>query len=58
MNYGFVTLYSLGKYFPQTIEILASMIKEPTFPEKELNIVTDVNRQQYLVDLVLSEDKG
>ena len=50
VNYGFVTLYSLGKYFPQTIEILASMIKEPTFPEKELNIVTDVNRQQYLVN--------
>ena len=36
VNYGFVTLYSLGKYFPKTIEILASMVKEPVFPEKRI----------------------
>ena len=50
VNYGFVTLYSLGKYFPKTIEILASMIKEPVFPEKELSVVVDVNKQQFLVN--------
>lgn len=47
---GFVTLYSLGKYFPKTIELLASMIKEPVFPEKELHVVTETNKHQFLVN--------
>lgn len=50
LNYGFITLYSLGKYFPKTVEILASMVKEPTFPEKELSVVVDINKQQFLVN--------
>lgn len=50
LNYGFVTLYSLGKYFPKTIEILASMVKEPVFPEKELSVIVNVNKQQFLVN--------
>lgn len=50
VNYGFVTLYSMGKFFPQTIEILASMLKEPVFPEKELSVVTAVNKQQFRVN--------
>ena len=49
-NSGFVTLYSLGKYFPKTMEILASMIKEPTFPERELKVVTDMNKHHFLVN--------
>lgn len=50
VNYGFVTLYSLGKYFPQTLEVLASMVKEPVFPEKELSVVVEMNRQQFKVN--------
>lgn len=50
VNYGFVTLYSLGKYFPQTIEIVASMVKEPVFPEKELAVILNVNKQQFQVN--------
>lgn len=34
VNCGVVTLYSLGKYFSKTIEVLASIVKEPVFPEK------------------------
>lgn len=49
-NHEIVSLYSLGKYFPQTLEVLASMVKEPTFPEKELALVTDTNRQQFLIN--------
>lgn len=49
-NYGFVTLYSLSKYFTQTAEILASMVKEPLFPEQELSVVAEGNKQQYLVN--------
>lgn len=50
VNYGFITLYSLGKYFPKTIELLASMVKEPVFPERELSVVINVNKQQFQVN--------
>lgn len=49
-NYGFITLYSLGKYFSQTINILASLLKEPTFPDKQLSVVREINRQQFRVN--------
>ena len=39
VNYGFITLYSLSKYFPKTLEVVASMVKEPIFPEKELDVI-------------------
>lgn len=50
VNCGFVTLYSLGKYFDITIEILARMVKEAVFPERELRVVADANKQQFLVN--------
>lgn len=50
INYGFITLYSLNKYFAQTLSIITEMVKEPTFPEKELSIVADTNKQQFLVN--------
>lgn len=49
-EHAYITLYSLNKYFAETLEILESIIKEPTFPEKELNTVLDANIQQYLVN--------
>lgn len=49
-NYGFITLYSLNKYFPYTLEVLADMVMHPSFPEKELGVVTEANRQQFLVN--------
>ncbi|WP_455586999.1 M16 family metallopeptidase [Bacteroides sp.] len=49
-EYSYITLYSLNKYFSETLEIVESIIKEPTFPEKELNTVLDANIQQYLVN--------
>lgn len=50
MTHSFLTLYSLNKYFAQTFTLLVSMLKEPTFPEKEFAIVVDGNRQQFLVN--------
>lgn len=50
INCGFVTLYSLNKYAEETLAIVASMVKEPIFPEKELSIVCDANKQQFLVN--------
>ena len=49
-EYAYVTLYSLNKYFAETLDVLESIIKEPLFPEKELNTVIDANIQQYLVN--------
>ncbi len=49
-DYGYITLYSLNKYVPQTLEVVESLVKEPVFPEKELATVIDSNLQQYLVN--------
>lgn len=50
VNCGFITLYSLGKFFDKTIEVLADMVKCPVFPERELRIVADTNKQMYMVN--------
>lgn len=49
-EYAYITLYSLNKYLPQTLEILESIVKEPVFPEKELGIIIDSNLQQFVVN--------
>lgn len=49
-EYAYITLYSLNKYIAETIDILESIVKEPLFPEKELNTVIDANIQQFLVN--------
>ncbi|MBQ8673741.1 MAG: insulinase family protein [Bacteroides sp.] len=49
-EYSFLTLHSLNKYLPQTLEVLESMLKEPLFPEEELKVVVDNNVQQFLVN--------
>ena len=50
VNHGYISLYSLNKYFPQTIRILASMVQEAVFPEKELSTVLEANKHQFLVN--------
>ena len=50
VNCGFVTLYSLNKYFSRTLAIIADMLMNPSFPEKELEVVLETNRQQFLVN--------
>lgn len=49
-NYSYITLYSLNKYIAQTLDVIESLVKEPTFPEKELGTVLDANIQQYKVN--------
>ena len=49
-NCGFITLYSLNKYLPQTLAIIADMLMHPAFPEKELEVVLETNRQQFMVN--------
>lgn len=49
-EYAYITINSLNKYVAETLEVVESMIKEPLFPEKELNTILDTNIQQYLVN--------
>ena len=58
VNCGFITLYSLNKYFPQTIELVADMLMHPTFPEKEMEVVVEVNKQRFLINSARVEMMG
>ena len=49
-SHEFITLYSLNKYFESTLSLIESIIKEPLFPQNELNIVMNANIQQYLIN--------
>lgn len=49
-EYDFITLYSLNKYLPQTLDVLESIVKEPLFPKKELGVIVNNNIQQFLVN--------
>ncbi len=51
LEYACITLYSLIKYLPEMLDLLESMIKEPVFPAKELQIIVDNNIQQFKVNL-------
>ncbi len=50
VNCGFITLYSLNKYFPQTLALIADMLMHPTFPETEMGVVVEMNKQRFLVN--------
>lgn len=49
-EHTYITLYSLNKYLPETLDVLESIVKEPTFPEEELEVVVDSNIRQFLVN--------
>lgn len=49
-EHSFVTLYTLNKYLPQTLDVLESVIKEPLFPDERLQVVIDNNVQQFKVN--------
>ncbi len=51
VSHAFVTLYSLTKYLPYTLDVVESMLKEPVFPQKELDILVANNLQQYFIGL-------
>lgn len=45
-----VSLYSLNKYLYETIEILASIIKHPLFPEDRFKTIVENNLQNFLIN--------
>lgn len=50
VRHSWITLYSLNKHFPHTLSILESLLKEPSFPEKQLEVVIATNKHQFLVN--------
>ena len=51
MNRTFVTLYTLKKHFPATVELLQQMLTEPSYSEEQFRIVRDNNKAQLMVNL-------
>lgn len=45
-----ITLYTLNKYIDKTLPILAEVIRQPVFPEKDLNTLRLNRKQNFLVN--------
>ena len=51
LDTGGIVLYCMTKHFPKLAPILAEILLEPSFPEKELTTYTENNIQSLLVEL-------
>jgi hypothetical protein len=49
-HYSYITVYSLTKYVQQTLEVIADIIQNPTFPEEEFAVLLNKRRQLFLLD--------
>jgi len=48
-RFAYITLYSLSKYLEPSLQVLESVVKEPLFPEDELNVIAQTNLQQFMI---------
>lgn len=51
MNRTFVTLYTLKKFFPQTVELVQHMLFGPSFSEERLQTIRANNKAQFMVNM-------
>ena len=49
-NQGFVSIVSLWKYLPAILEVTEDLIKRSVFPEYELQVLIDKNKQKWLLE--------
>ncbi len=49
-DFAHITLFTLKKYFAETIKILDDIIKNPTFKEQEFSTSINKKKQQFIVD--------
>lgn len=47
----YITLYSLTKYFAETLSLLETIVKNPTFPEAEFETLVQNRKRQFLIDM-------
>ncbi len=50
VQHSWITLYSLNKHFPHTLSVIESLLKEPTFPEEQLEVVLNTNKHHFFVN--------
>ena len=51
LDTGSIVMFCMTKHFPKLLPILAEIVQEPTFPEKELHTFAENNIQSLIVDL-------
>lgn len=49
-NYGFVNVICLGKHLPAILEVTEDLVKRSVFPEHELQVLIDKNKQKFLLE--------
>lgn len=49
-NYGYFNIVSLGKHLPAILETTEDMLKKSVFPEHELGVLIDKNKQKWLLE--------
>lgn len=49
-DYAFVTLYTLKRYYAETLQILIELISEASFPEREWNILLSNRLDSYRIN--------
>ncbi len=54
-HYASVILYTINKYFEQTLSVVKDIILNPIFPEKELNIILQHKLQEFKINKVKTE---
>ena len=52
MNRTFVTLYTLKKFFAQTLELVQKMLFEPSFSDEQFELVRANNKAQFAVNML------
>lgn len=51
MNRTFVTLYTLKKFFSETLSLVQSMLLDPIFPEEQFSTICANNKVQYMISI-------
>ena len=49
-NCNHITLYTLRRHLPELLKVLAEIVKNPAFPQKNLEVVRRANRSHFLVN--------
>lgn len=49
-DFSEICLYTLGKHFEKTLEILTDILTNPVFPEEEFSVLLDNKRQKFQID--------
>ena len=49
-NCNHLTLYTLRKHLPELLKMLAEIVKNPAFPQKNLDVVRRANKSHFLVN--------